>query len=76
MGDRRIETLGDLVHYYPRAGIALRCNGCGRIGRYLASDVSAVHGRHRFVRDLRFRCDECKSVYIAITLERSVVGQP
>jgi hypothetical protein len=72
MGDRRIETLGDLFHYHPSAGIALRCNGCGRTGRYLARDVGAVHGAHRIVRDLKFRCDECGSGDVTVTLERSV----
>jgi hypothetical protein len=71
MGDRRIETLGDLVHYFPGAGVALRCNGCGRAGRYLARDLVAVHGGWCILRDLRFRCDGCGSGDVGVTLQRS-----
>ena len=61
MGDRRIETLGDLVHRFPTAAIALGCQGCGRTGRYLARDLAAARGGWRILRDLRFRCDGCGS---------------
>jgi hypothetical protein len=70
MADRRIETLSDLVHVYPRSTIGLRCKACGAMGATWRPTLPLCTAGIASFRDLTYRCDGCGSVDVMATQER------
>lgn len=59
MGYKRLQTLGDLSRHGMLLRVQCQNPRCRRMVFYRAADLSALYGRDRHVKDLRFACSEC-----------------
>lgn len=64
---KAIHTLGEASKY--RLLVVAECLGCGRTGRFLASDLEQWAGRQRPVRETPFTCTHCKGRRFNISCE-------
>lgn len=64
---KAIQTLGEASKH--RLLVVAECLGCGRVGRFLASDLAQWAGRQRPVHETPFTCTNCKGKHFRITCE-------
>ena len=64
---RAIRTLGEAAKY--RLLVVAECAGCGKTGKFLASDLAQWCGYRKDIHETPFRCTTCESRTFKITCE-------
>lgn len=64
---RTIKTLEDAARY--RMLVAAKCRDCGKTGKFMATDLAGMYGRHKRPKELPFKCDACGTKNCDVTLE-------
>jgi Zn finger protein HypA/HybF involved in hydrogenase expression len=64
---RTVKTLEDAARY--RMLVVAKCSDCLREGKFMATDLAGVYGRHKQPKELHFHCSACGSKKVEVTLQ-------